>query len=106
MPKYLFVGSYTHEGAKGLAKDGGTGRRAAISKTAEGLGGKLEAVYFGFGADDYYVIMDLPDSSTAAAVSLAVAQTGAATGRTIVLMTPEEMDAAAKKTVHYRPPGT
>jgi uncharacterized protein with GYD domain len=105
MPKYLFVGSYTHEGAKGLGKDGGTGRREAISKTVEGLGGKLEAFYFGFGADDYYVTVDLPDSAAAAAISRAAAQSGAAAGRTIVLMTPEEMDEAVKKTVQYRPPG-
>jgi len=47
----------------------------------------------------------LPDSATAAAVALAVDQGGGATVKTVVLMTPEEMDQAGKKAVQYRPPG-
>ena len=105
MAKYLFIGNYTSEGAKGLAKEGGTARRAAAAEAAESLGGKLEAFYFGFGGDDVYAIIEHPDHSTAAALSLAVNQSGMATGRTVVLMTPEEMDAAVKKTPTYRPPG-
>ena len=42
---------------------------------------------------------------TAAAVGLTVAAAGAASIRTVVLISPEEIDAAAKKTVEYRPPG-
>ncbi len=30
MPKYLTVASYAAEGAKGLLKEGGTARRAAV----------------------------------------------------------------------------
>jgi uncharacterized protein with GYD domain len=106
MPKFMFTGSYTQEGAKGLAKEGGTARREAVAKMAESVGGKLDAVYFAFGADDFYVILDLPDTAAAAAISVKASQTGALTGRTIVLMTPEEMDAALKTTVRYRAPGT
>ena len=105
MPKYLFQASYTVEGVKGLLKDGGTGRRAAIEQTIKGLGGKLEAVYFAFGQDDVFVIVDAPDNMSVAAVSLAVTASGAANVRTTVLLTPEEMDQATKKTVSYRPPG-
>jgi len=105
MPKYLFVGSFTSEGAKGLAKEGAVSRRAATAKLAESVGGKVEAHYYAFGSNDFYVIADLPDNATAAAVSVAAAQSGAVTGKTIVLVTPEEMDAAVKKPVHYRPPG-
>ncbi len=105
MPKYLFQASYTVEGVKGLLKDGGSKRRAAIEQTIKGLGGKLEAAYFAFGQDDVYVIVDAPDNVSVAAVSLAVTASGAATVRTIVLLTPEEMDQATKKTVSYRPPG-
>ena len=32
MPTDLLQGSYTSEGAKGLAKDGGTKRRAAVQE--------------------------------------------------------------------------
>jgi len=105
MAKYLFEGHYTAEGAKGLVRDGGSGRRAAAAKTMESLGGKLEAFYFAFGDVDVYAIFDLPDSVTAAAAALAINQSGVLTGKTIVLIPPEDMDKATKKTVDYRPPG-
>jgi uncharacterized protein with GYD domain len=103
MPKYLIEAHYTAEGAKGVAKDGGTGRRAAVVKAAESAGGKLES--FAFGGADVYAIIELPDNVTAAAMSLAVNQGGAVATKTIVLLTPEEMDKAAKKTIAYRAPG-
>ena len=105
MPKYLFEGRYNAEGAKGVAREGGSGRREAIKKTFESLGGKLESLYFAFGDIDVYVVADLPDNESAAAASLAVNQSGAATAKIVVLVTPEEMDKAAKKTVNYRPAG-
>ena len=105
MAKYMFEAKYNTEGVKGLIHDGGTGRRAAIEKMIAGVGGRLDAVYFAFGGTDAYVIADLPDNATAAAVALTVAQAGKSSIRTIVLMTPEEADAATKKTVAYQPPG-
>jgi hypothetical protein len=39
-------------------------------------------------------------------MALAVNQSGAASTSTVVLLTPEEMDAATKKAVSYRPPGS
>ena len=105
MPKYLFHGSYTQEGVKGLLKEGGTSRRATIEALAKGMGGSIEAFYFAFGESDVYVIGDLPDQATAAALSLTVGAAGAIQLSTTVLITPEEIDEAAKKTVNYRPPG-
>lgn len=105
MPKFLFEAHYTAEGAKGLAKEGGSGRRAAIAKAAESAGGKLESFHFAFGGSDAYVILDLPDNVTAAALALAVNQGGLASTKTVVLLTPEEVDAACKKTISYRQPG-
>ena len=105
MSKYLFEANYTSEGAKGILKDGGSARKAAIEKAVTGLGGRLEVFYFAFGGVDAYVIVDLPDNVTAAAMALAVNQSGLASTRTIVLLTPEETDAATKKTVSYRGPG-
>lgn len=105
MAKYLIEAHYTTEGAKGLAREGGAGRRNAIAKMAEAVGGKLESFYFAFGDVDAYVVVDLPDNVTAAAVALAVNQGGGATTRTVVLISPEDMDQAAKKAVAYRPPG-
>jgi uncharacterized protein with GYD domain len=105
MAKYLFEARYTLEGAKGLAREGGTGRRAAVAKMAEGMGGKVEAFYYAFGDVDAYVIVDLPDNVSAAAAALAVNQSGGATVKTVVLMSPEDVDKAGKKSVDYRPPG-
>ena len=105
MAKYLFEARYTAEGAKGLAREGGSARRAAVAKLAEGLGGKLETFYFAFGEVDVYAIIDAPDSVTATAAALAINQSGAVTVKTVVLMSPEDVDKAAKKSVAYRPPG-
>ena len=105
MPKYLIQASYTAEGVKGLLKDGGSKRRAAAEDAIKGLGGKLEAFYFAFGDTDVFAIAEAPDNVSAAAVSLAVNASGAVQTKTIVLLTPEEMDKATKKTVSYRPPG-
>jgi uncharacterized protein with GYD domain len=106
MPKYLTVVSYTAEGAKGLLKEGGSARRAAVEKLMKSLGGRLEAFYFAFGENDAYIITEQPDQVTTAAVSLTVSATGTIRGKTIVLLTPEEIDLAAKKTVKFRPPGS
>jgi uncharacterized protein with GYD domain len=105
MSKYLFEACYTADGVKGLLRDGGSGRRAAIEAMLSGLGGKLDCLYYALGDVDVYLIADLPDNSSAAAVALAVNQSGAATTKTVALMTVEDVDKATKKTVSYRPPG-
>jgi uncharacterized protein with GYD domain len=69
------------------------------------LGGSLETYYFAFGGRDFYVIADLPDNAAAAAGSLVVAATGTVKPVTTVLLTAEEIDEAAKRTVAYRAPG-
>ena len=105
MPKFLLQVSYTAQGAQGLQKDGGSARRAAVQRLTEQAGGKLESFYFALGESDAYVIADLPDATTAAAISVAVNGVGAVNLRTVPLVTPEEMDLAVKKSVDYRPPG-
>jgi len=105
MPKYLVQANYVGEGVKGLLKEGGSGRRAAVEKLFGSVGGKIESFYYAFGDTDLFVIADLPDNATAAALSLVVSAAGAATTRVTVLLTPEEIDAATKKTPSYRPPG-
>ena len=105
MPKYLIEASYTPEGVKGVQSAGGSSRRDAVAAVAESVGGKLESFHFGFGESDAYVIVDLPDNESAAAVALSVNASGGASAKTTVLLTPEEVDAAAKRSVDYRPPG-
>lgn len=105
MSKYLWELSYTPEGMKGLLKEGGTGRREMVEKLAANMGGKIESMHFGFGDRDAYIIGDFPNNVDVAAVAMTVAAAGAVSIKTTVLLTPEEVDQAAKKTVDYRPPG-
>lgn len=106
MAKYLVQARYTSDGVKGLLKDGGSGRRHAVGKLIESMGGKIESFYFAFGSNDAYVIVDMPDNASAAAASLAVNSSGAATTEMVVLMTPEEVDAACQKSPAYQAPGS
>ncbi len=105
MAKYLVAASYTAEGAKGLLKDGGTKRRQAAEQAIKSAGGKLEAFYFAFGDSDAFVIIEAPDHATVAAASLAINASGAVRTKTVVLLTPEEIDQAIKKGTTYRAPG-
>jgi uncharacterized protein with GYD domain len=105
MPKYLIQGSYSDEGLKGLLKEGGSKRREAAEQSAKGLGGRLEAFYYAFGNDDFVAIVDLPSNVDASALSLTANATAAVKSRMTVLITPEEVDQATKKTVKFRPPG-
>jgi uncharacterized protein with GYD domain len=106
MAKYLFRGRYTVEGIRGVRKEGGTGRRQAVSALAQSAGGSLESFYFAFGGDDFFAVVDMPDNTRAAAVATAVAASGAVSLTTEVLLSPEEVDAAAKVDVTYRKPGS
>jgi uncharacterized protein with GYD domain len=105
MASYLLVASYSSDGAKGVLKNGGTARVDAVKKTIKSLGGKVQSFHFAFGADDAYVIIDLPDNIAAAAVGLAVSASGLTHVKTVVLLTPAEVDEAAKRDVSYSPPG-
>ena len=105
MAKYLIAASYTAEGAKGLLKEGGTKRRQAAEQAIKSAGGKLDAFYFAFGDSDAFVIIDSPDHASVAAASVAINASGAVRTKTVVLLTPEEIDQAVKKGTTYRAPG-
>ncbi len=106
MAKFLVKASYSAEGAKGVQSAGGSSRRDAIAEMAKGLGGSVESFYFAFGETDAYVVLDLPDNRSAAAASMAVNAAGAATSEVVVLLSPEDVDEAAKLSVDYRSPGS
>jgi len=105
MPKFLVTGSYTMDGLKGVLKEGGTGRRKAVEAAIKGMGGHLESYYFAFGDSDVVVIVDVPDNVTAAALAIGIAATGTVSTKTTVLLTPEEIDQATKKTLSFRAAG-
>jgi uncharacterized protein with GYD domain len=105
MPKYLFFGSYTAEGLRGLQKDSASARRDAIAQLVKSAGGSLECLYYAFGEQDLYCFIDLPDNIAASAVSVGASASGLVKTQITPLLTVEEVDAALKKSVSYRPPG-
>lgn len=105
MAKYLWQVTYTPSGMKGVLKEGGTSRRNLVEKIVQNMGGTLESFYYAFGDDDVYVIADFPSNVQAAAVAMNVEAAGAASIKTTVLLTPEEIDHATQQDVEYRAPG-
>jgi uncharacterized protein with GYD domain len=105
MPKFLIRANYTASGAAGLLKDGGSARVKAITALVESGGGSVESMYWVMGADDFILIADLPDTESAAAASLNVGASGAASCTTSELLTAAQVDEIAKRRIDYRAPG-
>ncbi len=106
MPKYLIIANYNADGVKGVLAKGGSARKTAVEQSVVQLGGTVESFHFGFGDADAYVIVDMPDNAAAASLALQVAASGMVAIRTVVLLTPEEIDRAAQAPNAYRPPGS
>lgn len=106
MAKYLVTASYTPEGLQGVLDKGGSARRDLVSKAVADLGGQVESFHFGFGAADAYIVIDAPDNVAVASLAMRVGASGMANVKTIVLLTPEEIDRAAATMVDYQPPGS
>ena len=105
MNRYLIVGTYTAEGARGVLREGGTGRAAAAQAALASMGGNLVSFHFALGSDEWYSIVELPDNATAAAIALVGTASGTLQSRAIALISPEEMDAITTKVPDFRPPG-
>jgi len=105
MANYLVIASYSPDGVKGVVKTGGTARADAVRSAIEGIGGKMLSFHFAFGDEDAYVLVELADNIAAAALGLAVSSSGLASVKTVVLLTPAEIDEAVKRQVAYTPPG-
>ena len=107
MAKYMIKASYSPDGLKGVMAKGGSARAEAIEKLAAGVGGSVDGVYFSFGSDDLYAIVDAPGHEAMAAIAGTVGQTGALSKyETVVLLTPAQIDEAANMSVDYSPPGS
>ena len=107
MSKYMIKASYSPEGIKGVMAKGGNARKDAIEKLVSGVGGTMESLYFAFGGDDVYVVVDAPSHEAMAAVAGTVSSSGALSGyQTVVLLTADQLDAAAGMSVDYQPPGS
>lgn len=76
MAKYAIFFTLKGDTVKAMI-DRPSNREAVVSELVSGVGGVLESYYWMFGRFDGFVIIDAPDSVSAAAVSLAVSSTNA-----------------------------
>ena len=107
MAKYMIKASYSPDGLKGVMAKGGSARAEAIGKLAAGVGGSVESLYFSFGSDDLFAIVDAPSHEAMAAIAGTVGQSGALSAyETVILLTPAQIDEAANMTIEYTPPGS
>ncbi|MCF6523623.1 GYD domain-containing protein [Streptomyces sp. JJ36] len=104
MGKYLYRVTMTTEGLKGLRSEGGSARREVVERMLQGLGGRLESMYWAFGDEDVYLTVELPDNVAAAAVGLVTSAAGGVRTNTAVLLTAQEIDEAVRREVQYTPP--
>jgi len=109
MTKYVSFFTYSSEAWARMISTPGD-RTAALRQVLDTVGGSLEVIYWMFGADDGIVIFEVPDSVSAAAVSLAAGSSGAFKHlETHELFTQEQLGEAlarAKNTTQaYQPPG-
>ena len=75
MAKYAFFFTYSSDAWARMIQSPGD-RTAAVRQLADALGGSVEAIYWMFGPYDGILIADVPDSVSAAALSVAVGSTG------------------------------
>lgn len=110
MAKFAVFFNYTHETWARMISNP-SDRLAAVRTSAQAVGGDVESMYFMFGAKDGFLVMDVPDSAAAAAVSIAVASTGAVRDlETHELIAPADLpsvlERAATTKGTYRLPGS
>lgn len=109
MAKFALFFALKGDAVAGLM-DRPSDRAAVVSSALEAVGGRLEAYYWMFGPYDGFVIVEVPDSTSAAAVSLAVSSTDAlARLETHELFGADEVGALLEKAkavrASYQPPG-
>jgi uncharacterized protein with GYD domain len=84
-------------------------RRETLAALTEAAGGKLHGLWYAFGKEDGYTLLEAPDDVAVASVMVKVAASGAFRHlSTVKLLTVEEALAAFRRAagVQYRAPGT
>ena len=107
MPMYLTRFSYTPETWARLSRAPRTGATAARAYI-EAVGGKLHGFWYALGEYDGYNLWEAPDSTSMAAVAIAISGGGALSKfETTELLTVEETLEALGRvaTIGYRAPG-
>jgi uncharacterized protein with GYD domain len=108
MPRFITFFSYTGDAARAMIERP-SDRTAAGKALVESLGGTQEAFYWMQGEHDGFLIANLPDGVTAAALSVAVGASGAVEGiRTHQIFDTDEQAAIVKQAATasgaYKPP--
>ena len=107
MGRYLVQANYTQQGVAGLVSSP-EDRSGVLSSLVETAGGKIISFDYCFGEFDVVLILELPDDTTMASLSMALGASGAVANlRTTVLIPAADEFAAAQKAkeITYRPPG-
>ena len=105
LTKYLLIGQYTASGAAGLLKESYSQRTRAAEGLIASLGGTTDAIYYSYGENDYYAIVNLPDDASVVCAHLNVLASGTIRFRTIRLFEPAELDRACELRLKWTPPG-
>jgi uncharacterized protein with GYD domain len=108
MAKFALFFTYTGQTVKRLLDHPGD-RASAVARTCESAGGRMIAFYLMHGPWDGMVIVEMPDSAAAAAISLAVSSTGSfGHVETHELIDADELQGILRQaaTLSYAPPGT
>lgn len=106
MAHYLIQAAYTPEAVAKLVRNP-QDRLHAVGSVVERLGGRLVSKWMALGDYDVVAILELPDTVSVTAFSMAVLAGGALRAcKTTPLLTPEESVAAMKKASQagYQPP--
>ena len=106
MPFYLVQASYSASAVGAMVKNP-QDRATAVGPLMEKMGGKLHGLWLAFGEYDVVAIAEMPDSVTAAAISMAIGSSGAMSAfRTTPLLSTNEAVEAMKKagSVGYQAP--
>ena len=107
MPMYMCRFGYAPETWAGLIRSP-ENRKEAVSSMLEQHGCRLHDLWYAFGEDDGFALIEAPSNAKAASVAITIASSGAFTKfQTSVLMTQEEALEAMREAARfqYAPPG-
>ena len=107
MPQFLIQFNYVSQAKRALIDHPEVDHAAQAGKMVASLGGKLLGYWYSFGNFDGVVLVEAPDHSTVAAITMAIGATGEVSRmETTVLITMEEAQKATGKaaTATHLPP--
>ncbi|HZP29508.1 MAG TPA: GYD domain-containing protein [Acidimicrobiia bacterium] len=108
MPKYLALFSYSDEAMAAMIENPAD-REPAVRAVLDSVGGRLESLYWMFGAHDGIAIVEGPDSVSMAGISAAIRSTGSIRSETHELFSTADirriLDTAGRARTTFTEPG-